>query len=128
MLNLTWADFDAAIDHIAISVGNIKGVCGVPRGGLPLAVAISHRLDGPFHIRAGKDILILDDIRDSGTTIAKSKLVYPQSPLFVWVTREKHPTDYRAVITDIGEDWVVFPWEDPCQAEQDRDRYMEAHP
>ena len=43
----TWSEFDKSVDYIANQCKNIKltGIYGVPRGGLCLAVALSHKLN-----------------------------------------------------------------------------------
>ena len=42
----TWSEFDIGVEHIANKCKflNFSGVYGVPRGGLCLAVALSHKL------------------------------------------------------------------------------------
>ena len=43
----TWSEFDKSVDHIAnqCKFWKLSGIYGVPRGGLCLAVALSHKLD-----------------------------------------------------------------------------------
>ena len=130
MIRLTWNDFDQAVDLIAdyCAAIPVTGVYGFPRGGLPLAVALSHRLGVPLVPGAtAPGTLIVDDIHDTGRTLAP--LLRPEPPgtpsplIWVWVTRESAPRGYSAVWAGIGEEWVVFPWEDWAQAEQDRQDY-----
>jgi len=51
IIKFSWEEFDAAADMIADEIkskGLLKKfthIYGIPRGGLPLAVALSHRLD-----------------------------------------------------------------------------------
>ena len=42
----TWSEFDNAVEHIASKcmLFEFSGIYGVPRGGLCLAVALSHKL------------------------------------------------------------------------------------
>ena len=42
----TWGEFDHSVEHIANKCKflEISGIYGVPRGGLCLAVALSHKL------------------------------------------------------------------------------------
>ena len=43
----TWSEFDKSVDYIADQCKNWKlsGIYGIPRGGLCLAVALSHKLN-----------------------------------------------------------------------------------
>lgn len=120
-LELSWDDFDDAIEVITAStIGNtFSGVYGIPRGGLPLAVALSHHLCVPLLSEPKNDCLIIDDIRDSGATLASVSAQYPKALKFVWATRERRATDYSAALTDIGSRWVIFPWEDRARATED---------
>jgi len=121
---LSWRDFDLAVAVIAGATGDqgLRGVCGIPRGGLPLAVALSHRLDLPLVDAPAPGVLLLDDIHDSGRTLAH--WARPGVVPWVWVTRERKPAGYHAVLTDAGPDWFVFPWEDPGRAAEDRLAYL----
>ena len=128
MIRLTWNEFDQAVDAITAACRDLKlnGVYGVPRGGLPLAVALSHRLNLPLAIvPSDPRVLVVDDICDSGRTLSylRNEFGYRLGRIWVWVTREAAPRDYHAVRAGIGEEWVVFPWEDPAQAEEDRQAY-----
>jgi hypoxanthine phosphoribosyltransferase len=130
MIHLTWTDFDRAVQTIAeANCGlGLRGVYGVPRGGLPLAVAVSHRLGVPLVDAPAPDVLTLDDIHDTGQTLRRLRGECPTlGPVHVWVTRQTDPADYGydAVLTNVGLAWIVFPWEDPARAEADRLAYLE---
>ena len=48
MINyFSWNEFDKSVDHIANKCKflELSGIYGVPRGGLCLAVALSHKLE-----------------------------------------------------------------------------------
>ncbi|MEA1050469.1 hypothetical protein U5801_11705 [Lamprobacter modestohalophilus] len=126
--SLTWSDFNEAAEQIASRYRHdgLIGVHGIARGGLPLAVAVSHRLDLPLLDHGGPNVLVIDDIHDSGQTLAQARQRYPGSRFCVWVTRQVRPEGYGAVLTDIGQDWLCFPWEDRDRVEQDRQRYEAA--
>jgi len=82
---------------------------GVPRGGLVVAVYLSHLLDIPVTIHSIDDeTLIVDDISDTGKTLSGFKhenyiatLHYKKGsivePAF-WVRKKK-------------DKWIVYPWE-----------------
>ena len=50
MLVLKWKDFDSCINVVSNKYRDksLKGVYGIPRGGLCIAVAISHALEIPL--------------------------------------------------------------------------------
>ena len=48
---------------------NITGVYGLPRGGLILAVMLSHKMDIPLLMAPIKNCIIVDDICDSGESL-----------------------------------------------------------
>ena len=55
-----------------ISFKQIKNIYAIPRGGLPLAVSLSHRLNLPIimnETEISPQTLVVDDIFDSGATL-----------------------------------------------------------
>lgn len=142
VLRLDWPAFDRAVSAIAEAVRDqcLWAVHGLPRGGSPLAVALSHRLgvpapalmatpnheEQPATDPASK-LLLVDDIYDSGRTLAPW-LGRDDILPWVWVTRQAQPQGYQAVLTDIGTAWVLFPWEDPQRLTQDRQDYQTRRP
>jgi hypoxanthine phosphoribosyltransferase len=130
-LALTWSDFDAAVAALAEALrprsGPLSGVYGVPRGGLPLAVALSHRLGLPLLgvPPPGVPFLWVDDVLDSGTTCRLAASLYPDSVRAVWVTKRPDPPGLAFAFTAPASAWVVFPWEDAGQAAADRLAYLD---
>lgn len=127
---LNWNEFEEHVDTIVkeIKAHNFKftGVGGFPRGGLPLAVTLSHRLEIPFisldrmlkpvHHTEHAHYLLVDDISDSGTTFLKMLEQVPFPALVTCaslVRREGSayiPKHVGKVID--SDDWIVFPWEE----------------
>ena len=112
-----WKEFDADCEKIAqwAKDKNFKNVYGIPRGGLIVAVKISHLLDIPM-VFEKKDItdgtLVVDDIVDNGDTLLKFKgLMGVQS----FVTASLYLGQESLVQPDffvkMKDRWVVFPWE-----------------
>lgn len=67
---ITWNDVDKFVETISAKYRNkINGVYGLPRGGLTLAVMISHVMDIPMLASPCKGCLIVDDICDSGESL-----------------------------------------------------------
>jgi len=109
----TWQQFDNAVGIIAEGLkyyeGRFDNIYGVPRGGLVLAVALSHRLGLPVVKDCDSRSVVVDDISDSGKTlqpfqqrgnvlatihIVPESVVYPE----IWVHVRR-------------ADWVIYPWE-----------------
>lgn len=94
-------------------------ITGVPRGGLIPAVLMSHKFDIPYiGLEAAKTlpgdlkkkILVIDDIADSGNTLAQI-----QRHNFRTATlARRYSSSFTPTITgtDILDDhWLIFPWE-----------------
>jgi hypoxanthine phosphoribosyltransferase len=127
---LSWSDFDNCIEQITnnYKTKNISAVYGEPRGGLPMAVALSHRLKVPlvheldFAVQLKKNnstVLWVDDIIDTEKTYVENKENF--SYFASWVSRFKS-NEFFSVTT--SDKWVIFPWEVPEYAESDKDRYV----
>lgn len=130
LLRLTWSDFDESVRYLAAQIerdGKPEIVVGIPRGGLPLAVALSHYLDVPFHaassklsyaLIADKDIIIIDDISDTGQEL-RQQLLYADrfgcTDVRTAVMVERAGTVQSATYSwkYLSEDdgWIIFPWE-----------------
>ena len=121
---LSWAQFDLAVQLLASRFANsaLTGVYGVPRGGLCLAVALSHAIDRPMLSSPEQSALIVDDVYETGRTLKALKAQVPQASFAVWVS--KGCTDWwtAAVVAESSE-WVVFPWENLEQARADEQAY-----
>ena len=67
----TWTDFDKSVLHIANKCKSLEfsGIYGVPRGGLCLAVALSHQLKVNLISKPIKNSLIVDDVFETGITL-----------------------------------------------------------
>lgn len=109
---MSWNDFEKACGLIVKKLKgyNLNTVYGIPRGGLPLAVRLSHLMELDLIIDERKitsSTLIADDIADTGKTLYpwrghviatlyyhKQSIVIPT----VWIYEKK-------------DAWVIFPWE-----------------
>ena len=72
MINyFTWSEFDESVEYIANKCKflELSGIYGVPRGGLCLAVALSHKLKINLISKPIKNSLIVDDIYETGFTL-----------------------------------------------------------
>ena len=67
----SWKDFDKNVEYIANQCRFLEfsGIYGIPRGGLCLAVALSHKLKIKLISEPIKNSLIVDDIYETGITL-----------------------------------------------------------
>lgn len=114
---ITWNDIEIAIEELAYFINKsglyIKSIKGIERGGLIPAVLLSHKLDIPMtHTLClnDKSTLIIDDICDSGNTLAKYiSLGFPTATIHLKQTSTIKPTFW---VKTVGEnEWVIYPWE-----------------
>ena len=124
MQALSWAQFDQAVHHLAsrFSGSAVSGVYGVPRGGLCLAVAISHAIDRPLLTAPQPSALMVDDVYETGRTLQALKVQVPQASFAVWVSKVR-PDWWVAAEVAASSEWLVFPWENLEQARADEHAY-----
>jgi len=115
----SWTQLKFAVEELAKKLKPIKfnyvNIYGVPRGGLIIAVMLSHLLDLPIILDKKlitKNTLLVDDISDSGNTLKKIlKLKKPKSIVTVWANPiSKVFPDYYINLKEENT-WIVFPWE-----------------
>lgn len=127
---LSWGEFDNAINKITEHYKDkkISAIYGEPRGGLPLAVALSHRLKVPLILdkkfieelsNFKRKVLWVDDIIDTEKTYKENKKMFAYH--CCWISRLLS-TSFFSV--DTSDKWVIFPWEVPEDAEEDKKRYI----
>ena len=89
---------------------------GLPRGGLPIAVSLSHRLNLPLlmdyydrKIVTDKKILVVDDIADTGHTLKDFENKHNVICTFHYHRQSIIVPNYW--VHEKGDDWIVYPWE-----------------
>ena len=113
---VSWNVIDEAVTDIAFHLKqtnkDFKGVYGIPRGGLILAVMLSHKLDLPLIMskdELDESSIIIDDIADTGKTL----LDFTEYESYVVTIHEHEQSlikpDYS--VLDKGDKWIVYPWE-----------------
>ena len=122
--HITWNELEIQVAELAKKIKNVDYVVGIPRGGLVIAVMMSHRL-GVKHMTIdhlekleefnlnidSKSILIVDDISDSGQTLKHyKKQGYTTATLDVRNTTVTKPDYYCNWLETT--DWIVYPWEE----------------
>ena len=123
MINFNWSDLDKAVKLAANKYKGktFSGVYGIPRGGLCVAVKLSHLLDIPLLETPYDNCLIVDDIYDSGKTLEKYKN-YKNATYFVLISKID-PTWFDSYVTIKNKEWIVFAWEDSSKALKDKQEY-----
>ena len=121
----TWSEFDKSVDHIAnqCKFWKLSGIYGVPRGGLCLAVALSHKLDIQLIEKPCKNSLIVDDIFETGITLSNFKHIEGVN-FFVLVSKKK-PIWWNSVNLFYEKEWIVFPWENKKYEIREEKEYNE---
>ena len=108
----SWSEFDKSVAYIAdqCKFWKLSGIYGVPRGGLCLAVALSHKLNIQLIEKPLKNSLIVDDVYETGVTLSNFKNIEGAN-FFVLVSKKK-PIWWNTANFAHNKEWVVFPWED----------------
>ena len=132
----TWKDFEEDISYFkaVIESNNITHLVTLYRGGLPLGVKLSNVCSLPLSIldyqsydgksdkvtiikdkglRQKNNVLLIDDICDSGNSITKSLDFLTGINVKVctiYSNNNKHNKDWL-YCREHNNEWVVFPWE-----------------
>ncbi len=120
----TWDEFDKSVEYIANQCKFLEfsGIYGIPRGGLCLAVALSHKLRVNLIQEPLKNSLIVDDVYETGITLNTLKNI-EGAKFFVLFSKNK-PTWWNSVHITEKSDWIVFPWENNLNSQIDRNNYI----
>jgi uncharacterized protein len=133
---MSWDQFDEYVDILAGEIANSpwvpEHIIGLARGGLPLAVALSHKFDIPMTavhwqtrdgavqqvVNCPENSLVVDDINDSGLTLQSFMSVKAQRPksmrtaVLINKSESVYDPDYTAWDSPYDSDvWFEFPWE-----------------
>ena len=120
----TWCEFDKSVEYIACKCKFLEfsGIYGIPRGGLCLAVALSHKLKINLISEPIKNSLIVDDIYETGITLKAFKHI--EGAMFFVLFSKVSPTWWNSVQISEKNEWIVFPWENPLNLQSDRNDYI----
>ena len=120
----TWEEFDRSVEYIANKCKFLEfsGIYGVPRGGLCLAVALSHKLKIKLISEPIKNSLIVDDVYETGITLNAFKNI--EGAKFFVIFSKNKPTWLSSVHKSVKSDWIVFPWENNLNFKSDRNDYI----
>ena len=119
---ISWEQYQYAIDRMVLyykqstRISECGAVYGLPRGGLPIAVSLSHKLDLPLlmnyydrKIVTDKKILVVDDIADTGNTL--KDFDNDHNLLFTIHYHSQSVTKPDFWVWDKKDKWIVYPWE-----------------
>ena len=117
-LYITWEEIEELVDLLAKQITNsekqIEYIFGLQRGGLIPAVLLSHKLDIPMtQDPTRQNVLIVDDICDSGETFHEFSLTYPNS-IFACLHFKPYTSSFIpdfAAYKFFSDAWIVYPWE-----------------
>ena len=120
----TWGDFDKSVVQIANKCMSLEfsGIYGIPRGGLCLAVALSHKLKIELISEPIKNSLIVDDVYETGLTLTTFKDI--EGAMFFVLFSKIKPTWWNTVFISKKSEWIVFPWENTLNSKSDREEYI----
>tara|TARA_R100001163_G_C5059964_1_gene196704 strand:- start:357 stop:761 length:405 start_codon:yes stop_codon:yes gene_type:complete len=114
-----WEDVEGRVSDLCqrLKHESFEVVYGVPRGGLIVAVLISHKLGIPlitdFRDMYGEKFLVVDDIADTGRTLERhKKLEVCKYAKFATLDYHKQSVvvpDYW--VSEKTDSWIVYPWE-----------------
>lgn len=129
----TWQQMNEAVKHVRdmiqenVDLRNFTGVYGEPRGGLILAVMLSHLTGLPLLLKPEMRMIWVDDIVDNGNTLRAAKEIYGDNTFYAtWFCRENGTVQPDVFFdTAFNGEWIVFPWEDIEKAEEDFNQYVE---
>ena len=117
---ITWKQYDDYINKIAWYIKrnhpDLGAVYGLPRGGLPIAVSLSHKLNLPLlmnyydrKVVTRKQILVVDDIADTGHTL--NDFDNDHNVIFTIHHHDDSITTPHFWMWDKDDKWIVYPWE-----------------
>ena len=126
MINyFSWSEFDKSVELIAEKCKFLEfsGIYGVPRGGLCLAVALSHKLKINLISKPIKNALIVDDVYETGKTLNTFKDI--EGAMYFVLFSKIKPIWWNTVHITEKKEWIVFPWENTINFQTDRNNYIQ---
>lgn len=131
MIKYTPSDFNADIKALTKRLKVVikesmsvepQGIYGIPRGGIPLATALSATLGIPLINRPAErnwqNIIVVDDLIDSGRTLKP----FVDRGIVTAVLHRKPASphfEFNCYVREIEQDWIEYFWEKTTADEQD---------
>ena len=114
MVELSYNNIENDIIKLAREIKESKqkytSLYGIVRGGIFIAVRLSHILDIPLTTRLKKGCLIIDEISDTGKELSKDKYSnYDTATLYKRYNSKFEPIYYAVDV--MFDNLILFPWE-----------------
>ena len=108
VLRLTWQDVEreAAVLAGRWAGTELAGVYGISQGGAVPAVMVARHLNVPVLDEAERFCLVVDDVVDSGATLAHFDGHHIDA-----LYRKTHAPSGVAPHATVADRWIAFPWE-----------------
>jgi hypoxanthine phosphoribosyltransferase len=121
VINLSWPDVQDHVRELCKRIPySTPALYGVPTGGCFVALLVSEVLFLPMLEAPLPGTLVLDDLVDSGATMARYA-EFPRDALF----RKPHsPKELCPQASEVA-DWIKFPWEHDPSAEDEVTRLIQ---
>ena len=121
----TWNEFDKSVEYISdrCKFRDFSGVYGIPRGGLCLSVALSHKLNIKHLKHPLKNSLIVDDVYETGHTLNSLKNI--ENAMFFVLFSKVKPIWWNTIHRSVEREWIVFPWENKKSYLNDKNNFIE---
>ena len=112
---LTWRETGALVEQLRDKLVdskiwlNVRSIYGIPRGGQFIALMLSQLTKVPITNIVDGMTLIVDDIVDSGATMAK---YHGRGMALASLHVKPHSSIKPHFYVEKTNDWIVYPWED----------------
>lgn len=113
---VTWEEFDGLCTDLSNQIlgselfKDMKNIYAIPRGGLIIAVRLSHLLDLPlcftYHEWKKTETLVVDDVSDTGEALSRFK----DFKIATLHRKDGTKTEPDFCVKTINQ-WIVYPWE-----------------
>jgi hypoxanthine phosphoribosyltransferase len=120
-ITYNWKEFNQAVEFLSKKLSKnkqLRNIYAIPRGGLPLGVSLSHRLNLPIimnETEISPQTLVVDDIFDTGKTITNlaSRRSFSNCAFWFKNIQTELPKNLKIFYykTKKPNEWIVFPWE-----------------
>ena len=115
---VTWDEIEELVELLCLQIVKsgyqIEHIYGLQRGGFIPAVLLSHKLGIPMTQNPKlPNVLIVDDICDSGKTFHELFLQYPKSK-FACLHFKPHTSYFNPDFSAnkfLSDAWINYPWE-----------------